>query len=170
MDLEQLVEGGARMSASWFEGLFGFSETAYDATRNNLEVVGTILRSRVNHRSYAIGTLSTPAVRPGIARPGGAAPRGASWLAQGLQHLRGRETHAYESGAPPCAVLGRLQFNLLEMTGPEVTPEHGISEYVHDKTQGPACALPAGAATVYRNHFAPTVARSAKPALVKSMA
>jgi hypothetical protein len=47
------------------------------------------------------------------------------------------------------------QFNLLEMVGPEVTPEHGVTIYQHDRTQGPACAIAAGAATIYRNYFAP---------------
>src|SRR6185295_10700409 len=47
------------------------------------------------------------------------------------------------------------QFNLLEMVGPEVTPEQGVTRYQHDHTQGPACAIAAGAATIYRNYFAP---------------
>jgi len=47
------------------------------------------------------------------------------------------------------------QFNLLEMVGPDVTPEHGVSRYAGDHTQGPACAVSAGAATIYRNYFAP---------------
>ncbi|MBA3887688.1 MAG: hypothetical protein H0X67_18450 [Acidobacteria bacterium] len=47
------------------------------------------------------------------------------------------------------------QFNLLEMTGPDVTPEDGVTRYSHDRTQGPACALAAGAATVYRNYCVP---------------
>src|SRR3954452_12236636 len=47
------------------------------------------------------------------------------------------------------------QFNLLEMTGPDVTPEDGVTRYVHDRTQGPACALAAGAATIYRNYCVP---------------
>jgi hypothetical protein len=46
------------------------------------------------------------------------------------------------------------QFNLLEMTGPSVTPEDGVTIYQHDRTQGPACAIAAGAATIYRNYFA----------------
>ena len=46
------------------------------------------------------------------------------------------------------------QFNLLEMVNPEVTPEHGVTRYAFDQTQGPACAIAAGAATVYRNYFA----------------
>ncbi len=47
------------------------------------------------------------------------------------------------------------QFNALEMTGPDVTPEDGVTRYVHDHTQGPACALAAAPATIYRNYFAP---------------
>ena len=46
------------------------------------------------------------------------------------------------------------QFNLLEMTGPDITPEHGVTRYAGDPTQGPACAIAAGAATIYRNYFA----------------
>ena len=48
------------------------------------------------------------------------------------------------------------QFNLLEMTGPEISPEDGVTRYADDHTQGPACAIAAGAATIYRNYFAPT--------------
>jgi hypothetical protein len=47
------------------------------------------------------------------------------------------------------------QFNLLEMTGPGITPEDGVTRYAGDHTQGPACAIAAGAATIYRNYFAP---------------
>jgi hypothetical protein len=47
------------------------------------------------------------------------------------------------------------QFNLLEMVSPRVTPEDGVTRYQHDRTQGPACAIAAGAATIYRNYFAP---------------
>ena len=47
------------------------------------------------------------------------------------------------------------QFNLLEMVSPEVTPEDGVTRYQNDHTQGPACAIAAGAATIYRNYFVP---------------
>jgi hypothetical protein len=36
-----------------------------------------------------------------------------------------------------------------------VSPEDGVTRYQHDHTQGPACAIAAGAATIYRNYFAP---------------
>jgi hypothetical protein len=47
------------------------------------------------------------------------------------------------------------QFNLLEMVSPSVTPEHGVGIYENDHTQGPSCAIAAGAGTIYRNYFAP---------------
>jgi hypothetical protein len=47
------------------------------------------------------------------------------------------------------------QFNLLEMMPPGITPEHGVTLYQHDGTQGPACAMAAGAAIIYRNYFVP---------------
>ncbi len=45
------------------------------------------------------------------------------------------------------------QFNLLEMVGPHVSPDQGVTIYEHDPTQGPACAIACGAGTVYRNYF-----------------
>jgi hypothetical protein len=39
------------------------------------------------------------------------------------------------------------------MTGADVTPEAGVTRYQSDYTQGPACAMAAGAATIYRNYF-----------------
>ena len=44
---------------------------------------------------------------------------------------------------------------MLEMAGPSVTPEEGVTRYENDHTQGPACAIAAGAATIYRNYFLP---------------
>ena len=41
----------------WFERLTGFQEHGYDAVQAQLEVRGTQLHSRVNGKSYAIGTL-----------------------------------------------------------------------------------------------------------------
>ena len=45
------------------------------------------------------------------------------------------------------------QFNALEMSNPEITPEHGITMYQHDHTQGPACAMVCPYGTLYRNYF-----------------
>jgi hypothetical protein len=45
------------------------------------------------------------------------------------------------------------QFNLLEMASPSATPEMGVGIYGNDHTQGPACAIAAGAGTIYRNYL-----------------
>jgi hypothetical protein len=34
-------------------------------------------------------------------------------------------------------------------------PQFGVTGYSHDRTQGPAASIGCGAATVYRNYFAP---------------
>lgn len=41
------------------------------------------------------------------------------------------------------------------MIDPRVTPEHGVTRYIHDPTQGPACAIAAGAGTIWRNYLVP---------------
>ena len=41
------------------------------------------------------------------------------------------------------------------MVNPNVSPEDGVTRYAMDRTQGPACAIAAGAATVYRNYYVP---------------
>jgi hypothetical protein len=57
------------------------------------------------------------------------------------------------------------QFNLLEMVSPGRTPKEGVGIYEYDHTQGPACAIAAGAGTIYRNYFVPVngqIGQSAK--------
>ncbi len=64
-----------------------------------------------------------------------------------VQHL-----HVAPRSAGACFQVAS-QFNLLEMVGPNVTPEDGVGRYEDDPTQGPACAIAAGAGTIYRNYF-----------------
>jgi len=48
------------------------------------------------------------------------------------------------------------QFNALEMAGPALTPQNGITNYWNywnDKTQGPVCAMVCPFGTLYRNYF-----------------
>ena len=48
------------------------------------------------------------------------------------------------------------QFNCLEFVSSYVTPEHGITGYANDHTQGPACAIACGAGTAFRNYLVDT--------------
>ena len=141
------------MTDSWFEELTGFTERSYDETQNNLEVAGDTLRSKVNGQSYVIGELETPSL--GELRSRAMArdtPAGTFTVSSVVADVASLHRDPANRNA---MFQVASQFNLLEMTGPDVTPEFGVTRYVHDRTQGPACALAAGAATIYRNYCAP---------------
>jgi hypothetical protein len=141
------------MNHRWFENLTGFPERDYHATRDRLAVSPGTLRSKVNGREFAIGELTRPSL--------------ADLRHQAAAHLDalvGTPTISIAVG--DVGVMHRepanhgalfqvaSQFNLLEMTSPGITPEAGVTRYASDRTQGPACAVAAGAATIYRNYFA----------------
>lgn len=137
----------------WFECITGFRETGYDATRRQLEVEGSQLRSLVNGKSYSIGELELVSLQDLRARlkasEGLPGRLKVSIVTGDVRKLH----HSPEFSGALFQVAS--QFNTLKMVGPRVTPEDGVTRYQHDKTQGPACAIAAGAATIYRNYFVP---------------
>lgn len=137
----------------WFEILTGFRETSYDDTRAKLKVEGSHLELQVNGKTYRIGELelvSLQALRERV-RSAGALPRPLK-----VSVVTGDIRHMHRSPDNAGALFQvASQFNLLEMVSPTVNPEQGVTRYEHDRTQGPACAIAAGAATIYRNYFAP---------------
>lgn len=159
-ELQQLTMATNRQDGramDWFERLTGFAESTgaagYETTRRGLEVDGRQLRSRVNGRSYGIGELELVSLETLRQRARLAAPLGRrSSVSIVVDDVRKLHAAPRNNGA---LFQVASQFNLLEMIGPEVTPEHGVTIYANDPTQGPACAIAAGAATVYRNYFAP---------------
>ena len=142
------------MTTDWFESLTGFAERPYDETRSNLEVAGHLLHSKANGRSYAIGTLETPSLEELRVRAEAAAPSLAGTLKVSITTGDVGRMHQVPDNRNALFQVAS-QFNLLEMIGPEVSPEDGVTRYALDRTQGPACALAAGAATIYRNYFVP---------------
>jgi hypothetical protein len=137
----------------WFEILTGFRETDYDDTRAKLKVEGTRLRSLVNDKDYAIGELELvplQSLRERVKSAGGLPGRLKVSVVTG--DVRQMHRSPENTGA---LFQVASQFNLLEMVSPTVTPEQGVTRYQHDRTQGPACAIAAGAATIYRNYFVP---------------
>ena len=136
----------------WFETLTGFHEQSPEQIRNNISVDGEVMKSYVNGKEFVYGILEIPT------------------LAELRNHFRSSEIHAEklsvrevianvqhlhasESNAGSLFQVAS-QFNLLEMVSPDVTPEQGVGGYEYDLTQGPACAVAAGAGTIYRNYFA----------------
>jgi hypothetical protein len=142
----------------WFERLTGFREESYEATRAKLKVEGRHLHSLVNGNSYGIGEFELPSLR--TLRERAASQTGAGERLK-VSVVTGdvREMHHAPEYAGALVQVAS-QFNVLEMTGSSVSPEEGVTRYVHDRTQGPACAIAAGAATIYRNYFLPVAGES----------
>jgi hypothetical protein len=141
------------MPMDWFEQLTGFRETSYEDARAKFEVEGRRLRSKVNGKSYGVGDLelvSLQTLRERVKSAGG--PPGKVKVGVVTGDVRRMHQASEYAGA---LFQVASQFNLLEMTSYSVTPEQGVTRYESDRTQGPACAIAAGAATIYRNYFAP---------------
>lgn len=137
----------------WFERLTGFREGAYGETRDRLAVDGQRLTSRVNGKSFAIGSLELVSLAD-LRERVRSGDRGRGRLQVSLVNGDVRAMHQDPANAGALFQVAS-QFNLLEMVSQDVTPEDGVTIYQGDPTQGPACAIAAGAATIYRNYFAP---------------
>src|SRR6201991_1846663 len=138
------------MQPDWFAQRTGFREISYEATREQLVVEGDELVSTVNGKRYGIGTLEVPTLaelraRVDVPTVGRTTVRCVTGEARAMHADPELEGALFQVAS---------QFNLLEMTGPSVTPEDGVTRYSGDHTEGPACAIAAGAATIYRNYFA----------------
>jgi hypothetical protein len=137
----------------WFERITGFRETDYDDTRAKLVVEGSRLRSLINGKSYGIGRLELAPLQ--ALRERGRVAGGSNGRLK-VKVVTGDARKLHQSSEYSGALFQvASQFNLLEMVSPTVTPEQGVTRYQQDRTQGPACAIAAGAATIYRNYFAP---------------
>jgi hypothetical protein len=136
----------------WFETLTGFPEESPQKVRENITVDGQTLKSNVNRKVLVCGQLETPTLAELRDRVHASGHKGGKIsvreVVANVQHLH---TDASNTGS---LFQVASQFNLLEMVSPSVTPEHGVGIYEHDRTQGPACAIAAGAGTIYRNYFA----------------
>ncbi len=129
----------------------GFRERDYESTQSRLVVTGNELLSTVNGKRYGIGNLSMPTLGELRSRVNLAESQRST-----VRCLVG-DARALHSDREFSGALFQVasQFNLLEMTGPSIRPEDGVARYAHDHTQGPACAIAAGAATIYRNYCVP---------------
>jgi hypothetical protein len=146
----------------WFEKLIGFRETDYEETRRRLRVEGNRLYSPTNGASYGIGELELvplQALRERVVFASGPTRRLKTSVVTG--DVRAMHRSPDNAGA---MFQVASQFNLLEMASPDVTPEYGITCYQSDLTQGPACAIAAGAATIFRNYFVPIAGKKGQTA------
>lgn len=139
---------------NWFAELFGFVESV-QSVRSQLSVDGEWMTSAVNGARYRSGTLTTPSLaelkkRTDILLQSGGQER--TTLREVVANVQ--DLHKDPSFRNSIFQVAS-QCNLLEMVGPSVTPDSGVTGYYYDRTQGPACAIACGAGTVYRNYFVP---------------
>ena len=142
---------------SWFETLMGFREESPEQVRSQIAVDGHRMKSLVSGQEVLCGTLDTPTLsmlRRQVAET--AEPAGTLRVSEIVANVQTLHCDSENSGA---LFQVASQFNLLEMVSPSRTPEHGVGIYEDDRTQGPACAIAAGAGTIYRNYFAPVNGR-----------
>ena len=139
----------------WFERLVGFKETTYQDTKDKLAFLDGELYSRVNHRRFSLGKFEICRLQDLRIRSN----RLEFSVPSSQDKSRLIEKEIYEDAyalhcrheANRAVVQVASQFNLLEMASPNVSPEDGVTRYQYDNTQGPACAMAAGPATLYRN-------------------
>ena len=137
---------------TWFETLTGFAEESGRQIQANITVDGNALKSHANGKRFVYGQLEIPSLaqlRERVQKSGLKA--GKISVREVVANVQDVHTDASNAGS---LFQVASQFNLLEMASPNVTPEHGVGIYEKDRTQGPACAIAAGAGTIYRNYFA----------------
>jgi len=136
----------------WFEKLVGFKEITPEQVRDNIEINGNKLISKINSREFIFGRLEIPSLEELRIQTESIEKYHSqikvSEIVGDIQTLH-KDSSNYKS-----VIQVASQFNLLEMIGPNRTPEDGVGIYENDATQGPACAIACGAGTIYRNYFA----------------
>ena len=136
----------------WFEKLTGFREESPQQVRNNLIADDGKVKSLVNGRTWVAGRLETPSLEELRQQIRDIRKAGKLSLREIVANVQSLHTDPTNAGA---LFQVASQFNLLEMVSPNRTPEEGVGIYDRDRTQGPACAVAAGAGTIYRNYFVP---------------
>src|SRR5689334_17138687 len=137
---------------TWFEGLTGFREVTPEKVRENIALEDDMMKSRVNGRVMRCGRLETPSLAELRERIRGSEyPAGKISVREVVASVQSLHEDELNAGS---VFQVASQFNLLEMISPNTTPEAGVGIYQNDHTQGPACAIAAGAGTIFRNYLA----------------
>lgn len=137
----------ATPASNWFEDLFGFKEHP-DDIRKNIEFGDFyIKRYAKNYERLRMGKLDIV----NLTDLQGMMYRNRSGIPNRVSEIVA-DVGVLHTCNPDALFQVASQFNLLEMVNPSVKREDGITNYVYDKTQGPACAMACPAALLYRNY------------------
>lgn len=143
----------------WFSALFGFEELVgnqanYQTTQRWLYVGGApgskFIESFVNCRKFQIGNFSCPSVGD-LRRACKDAPLPGSLTFKNIVGDVSKEQAKVGNRLATFQVA--CQFNCLQHDGMERTPEDGVTAYIRERSQGPACSIGCGPAAAFRNYF-----------------
>lgn len=132
----------------WFADVFGFDEGSYAQTRAQFSLADDGRTLVCPSGRIEIGPFALPSVRE-LAEQLQPLPPASERLLR-FEHVRG-DVRSLHRACPGAVFQAASQFNCLEMVGPKVSPSDGITGYVDDATQGPACALSCPGALAFRN-------------------
>ena len=151
---------------SWFDDEFGTSEDEKVSEKftvtflpqdNALPTLSRpiSLTCIPSGRQFHVGPFETPSVADLRHRVHAAASASAQSGLGGLTftNIAGDAVDLHADAPTNAVFMAASQFNCLEMISPGATPEMGITRYIYDPTQGPACAMSCAAGTLYRNYF-----------------
>lgn len=154
-----VVQGATEnMPTTWFEGLMGFREESPEQVCSFISVVdGNTLLSKANGKRFVYGELEILSLRELRDQVDSFCPSETKSLnSTVVREVVGNVQDLHVNVANANAMFQvASQFNLLEMVSPQMSPEDGLAIYQQDLTQGPACAIAAGAGTIYRNYLVP---------------
>ncbi|KAF4675873.1 hypothetical protein FOL47_007114 [Perkinsus chesapeaki] len=154
-----------RVDMNWFENLFGFKEATHCVTQSRffehrLQDGAILLESKVNGRQFHVGRFTIPTLsslraeyeaKLEASKANNAfSHSGSLTLSNIVADVRDLHRDSFNWGA---VFQVASQFNCLEMPDMSLTPEDGITNYITDPTQGPACAMECAPGTLYRNYF-----------------
>lgn len=151
--------------STWFELLFGFQEArlSYLEVQSKFAISADhkVLTSLPNKRSFHIGSFTTPSLKQLKENALKLFDQSVMTMTEGentlqYQHIVVEDALNLHYLHKNALIQAASQFNCLEFPNPRITPEEGVTNYMNDPTQGPACALACAAGTVYRNYFALT--------------
>lgn len=173
-EMQNTIEHPIR-AGEWFHRLFGFWENADGTTKRWREIKSHFtldpggddprapqtLRCTMKGQSWQVGMFSTPTLGELKMEAKAALERKRR---SDATFLCGRSYVDFEYGDIALLLKNNerychatfqvaSQFNCLEFINPTRSPTDGIGIYEYDKTQGPACSIACGPATVVRNYF-----------------
>lgn len=143
---------------TWYQQLFGVQESHdYNLAQANFQFDHSsgILTSVANGRSFATGKFETPTLDDLRIKGLHALDAHKGKLGRKFQyhHVAQGDVLLEHAKYPGALFQAASQFNCLEFPSASTIPENGVTNYMYDGTQGPACSLACAAGTVVRNYF-----------------